>query len=117
MRKILIIEKGSALKNMFMKINESENYKILKSQNIPSNNNGELPDLIISDFNSIKNSKLKSLSKDSMIPFLLIASNKEIENHESFSGRTYFLSKPLTPDKVKNIINKIFVNNDGDSPW
>jgi len=108
---------------MIGKLSESKNYKILN----PSPQSGYLeesriPDLVIADLTSIKNKKVEMLMKlkndavISMVPFLLIISEDK-EKNNLLPLQNYYLNKPFTAGNLYSIIDKIFLNAEGISPW
>ena len=135
MKKILILEGGRAISNMISNFNESENYKVLLSVSFPRNGGnlklpGEIPDLVIADLTSIKKEKveflmlLKSNPVISMIPFLLITSNKGKEtpgNHtelrENFPKQNYYLNKPFSKESLLTLVMRILKQYESISPW
>jgi DNA-binding response OmpR family regulator len=120
MKKILILENGKSIKNLF----NHENYEIHLSgdyEEAKSHNN--IYDLVIADLTSIKNEKVELLMKlknnpiISMVPFILITSKNGLESERGFSLFNYYLDKPFTKKDLLELIKKIFKRTERISPW
>jgi DNA-binding response OmpR family regulator len=123
MKNILILENGSIIKNMIGKLNETKNYKILSPYPLSGYlEDSKIPDLVIADLTSIKNKKVEMLMKlknsavISMVPFLLIIS-EEKEKNDLLPLQNYYLNKPFAAGNLYSMIDKIFLNAEGNSPW
>ena len=134
MKKILILEKGKAISNMINGFFKTEGYKILITLPVlreasDSKLPNEIPDLVIADLTSIRREKiellilLKSNPIISMVPFLLITSNKKIETpgigdfKENFSIKNYYLNKPFSEKSLFTMVKKILGYSESISPW
>ena len=109
---------------MIGRLSKNENYKIINPAPVSGNlKDSKIPDLVIADLTSIKNKKVEMLMRLkndnllSMIPFLLITSENDRESNQLLLVQNYYLNKPFTIDNLSGIINKIFKDAGGVSPW
>ena len=139
MKKILILENGKTLINMINPLINTEDYKILSSENYSADHGllNQVPDLVIADLTSIKKEKvellmqLKNKPVINMVPLLLIFSNKTMLAHtsdnnfqndkalneEQYSMLNYHLRRPFTKNDLHALVKKILDYMDGISPW
>jgi response regulator RpfG family c-di-GMP phosphodiesterase len=128
MKKILILENGKTIRNIMTNLVDNENYKILLSKVISrdaSNSKlpNEIPDLVIADLTSIKKEKvelllqLKNNPVISLVPFLLITSEKGMSTKEMYSAFNYYQRKPFTKEELFALVKKIINHTNSLSPW
>jgi response regulator RpfG family c-di-GMP phosphodiesterase len=126
MKKILILENGKIISDMVKLFYKSENSKIIDLKNYGEGyfeGTKEIPDMVIADLTSIKKEKvellvlLKNNPATSLIPCLLITSNKNKKLKNGFSQFNYYLNKPFTKDEIHSVLKKISNDSDSAGPW
>ena len=122
MKKVLVLENGTALSSLIKSLPGEEQFEIILPQN-GSKFKGDIPDLIVADLTSIKKEKVELLMQlknnhiTSLIPFLLIVSENGKTVNEDFSLQNYYLNKPFTKESFQSLFKKILRHTDSLNPW
>lgn len=126
MKKIMVLEEGNLLSEMIKPSLLSGEYELISTANKSVFNKqfpGLIPDLIIADLTSIKNSNvellihLKSDPIISLFPFLLITSNIHSRTEDISNGLNYYLKKPFSEKEFLQLLKIILKESKRMSSW
>jgi DNA-binding response OmpR family regulator len=118
MKKILIADDESSLRFLLHKTLEGNGLDILEASNgkqALALAQKEIPDLIILDvvmpdlYGSEVCERLRKQSRTARIPVIIITANGNVynEKHAKESGADYYMTKPFSPMKLKNLVQQI----------
>lgn len=116
MKKILIADDESSLRFLLRKTLEGNGFDILEAANgkqALTLAEKEIPDLIILDvvmpdlYGSEVCERLRKQTKTSRIPVIIITGNLYSEEQAKESGADYYMTKPFSPLKLKNLVHQI----------
>ena len=122
MKKILIADDESSLRFLLRKTLEENGFDILEAENgkqALALAQKQVPNLIILDvvmpdlYGSEVCERLRKQSKTAHIPIIIITANSNIYNEEQAkeSGADYYMTKPFSPLKLKNLVHQILSDN------
>ncbi len=118
MKKILIADDESSLRFLLRKTLEGNGFDIFEAENgkqALALAQKQVPDLIIMDvvmpdlYGSEVCERLRKQSKTARIPIIIITANGNIYNEEQAkeSGADFYMTKPFSPLKLKNLVHQI----------
>ena len=125
MKRILLVEENGNLKKTFDSSPKSGDWEILVPRESSKNLRwifDAIPDLIVADITSMKDSTVELLlylnnELFSSIPFLLITSNRKIENSEFYKTGIYYLIRPYKTAQLIDRIDEILRKTETKNPW
>jgi CheY-like chemotaxis protein len=116
MKKILIADDESSLRFLLRKTLEGNGFDILEAANgkqALTLAQKQIPDLIILDvvmpdlYGSEVCERLRKQTKTARIPVIIITGNLFSEEQAKESGADYYMTKPFSPLKLKNLVHQI----------
>jgi CheY-like chemotaxis protein len=118
MKKILIADDESSLRFLLRKTLEGNGFDILEAadgKQALALAQKHVPDLIVLDvvmpdlYGSEVCERLRKQPKTARIPIIIITANVNLYNEEQAkeSGADYYMTKPFSPLKLKNLVHKI----------
>ena len=118
MKKILIADDESSLRFLLRKTLEGNGFDILEAadgKQALALAQKQVPDLIIMDvvmpdlYGSEVCERLRKQPKTARIPIIIITANVNLYNEEQAkeSGADYYMTKPFSPLKLKNLVHQI----------
>ncbi|MBI3811310.1 MAG: response regulator [Nitrospirae bacterium] len=122
MKKILIADDESSLRFLLRMTLEGNGFDILEAadgKQALALAQKQIPDLIILDvvmpdlYGSEVCERLRKQTKTARIPVIIITANSNLYNEEQAkeSGADYYMTKPFSPLKLRNLVHQILADD------